>query len=371
MKKGTKRKQPLNSSSSSSITKSLKRSKTIGIGNTEPYPDHPRPTPDECLAVRDALLALHGFPKEFLKYREQRLKKENPSFEKNSLKPEPPEKLHVEEKSDSSGKSEGEESVLDGLVSTILSQNTTDVNSQRAFLSLKSAFPTWEDVLAAEPNHIEDAIRCGGLAPTKASCIKSILNCLFEKRGKLCLEYLRDLSIGEVKAELSQFKGIGPKTVACVLMFHLQQNDFPVDTHARIKNMGQNSAISFLLSPARSCVDYFSCDTPVDNKRLKLFGFEIDSCQKSTTAPRSERDESVSSSDTVLSRRPTKIFQERVVYLLIHQRLYILGLMSCLKPQEILCVPLSFRSTNVNSVPRSSQTHRPLEVTRMLIERKG
>ncbi|XP_027123389.1 putative DNA glycosylase At3g47830 isoform X1 [Coffea eugenioides] len=231
MKKGTKRKQPLNSSSSSSITKSLKRSKTIGIGNTEPYPDHPRPTPDECLAVRDALLALHGFPKEFLKYREQRLKKENPSFEKNSLKPEPPEKLHVEEKSDSSGKSEGEESVLDGLVSTILSQNTTDVNSQRAFLSLKSAFPTWEDVLAAEPNHIEDAIRCGGLAPTKASCIKSILNCLFEKRGKLCLEYLRDLSIGEVKAELSQFKGIGPKTVACVLMFHLQQNDFPVDTH--------------------------------------------------------------------------------------------------------------------------------------------
>ncbi|CDP20077.1 unnamed protein product [Coffea canephora] len=66
--------------------------------------------------------------------------------------------------------------------------------------------------------------------------------------------------------------------------------------------MGQNSAISFLLSPARSCVDYFSCDTPVDNKRLKLFGFEIDSCQKSTTAPRSERDESVSSSDTVLSK---------------------------------------------------------------------
>nr|XP_027122114.1 uncharacterized protein LOC113739067 [Coffea arabica] len=62
--------------------------------------------------------------------------------------------------------------------------------------------------------------------------------------------------------------------------------------------MGQNSAISFLLSPARSCVDYFSCDTPVDNKRLKLFGFEIDSCQKSTTAPRSERDESVVHSRT-------------------------------------------------------------------------
>ncbi|KAL3512941.1 hypothetical protein ACH5RR_025658 [Cinchona calisaya] len=220
MLKAPKRKQPKNnSSSSSSSTKSSKRAKTI---NTEPYPDHPRPTPDECRAVRDTLLALHGFPKEFIKYRNRRLNK-NPN---NSLKSEA---LDVEEENDA-GNSE-EESVLDGLVSTILSQNTTDVNSQRAFASLKSAFPTWEDVLAAESNHIEDAIRCGGLAPTKASCIKSILNCLLEKRGKLCLEYLRELSVGEIKSELSQFKGIGPKTVACVLMFHLQQDDFPVDTH--------------------------------------------------------------------------------------------------------------------------------------------
>ncbi|KVH99232.1 hypothetical protein Ccrd_022545, partial [Cynara cardunculus var. scolymus] len=58
-----------------------------------------------------------------------------------------------------------------------------------------------------------------------------MLSCLFEKRGELCLEYLRDLSIDEIKMELSRFKGIGPKTVACVLMFNLQQDDFPVDTH--------------------------------------------------------------------------------------------------------------------------------------------
>ncbi|CAI9761450.1 unnamed protein product [Fraxinus pennsylvanica] len=50
-------------------------------------------------------------------------------------------------------------------------------------------------VLAAESRCIEDAIRCGGLAPTKSSCIKNILKCLIEKKGKLCLEYLRDLSI--------------------------------------------------------------------------------------------------------------------------------------------------------------------------------
>ncbi|KAJ7945917.1 Protein ROS1 [Quillaja saponaria] len=127
--------------------------------------------------------------------------------------------------------SEPSESVLDGLVRTVLSQNTTEANSQRAFCSLKSVFPTWEDVLAADSKCIENAIRCGGLAPTKASCIKNVLNCLLEKRGKLCLEYLRDFSIDEIKAELSNFKGIGPKTVACVLMFNLQHDDFPVDTH--------------------------------------------------------------------------------------------------------------------------------------------
>lgn len=78
---------------------------------------------------------------------------------------------------------------------------------------------------------MENAIRCGGLAPTKASCIKNVLRCLRERRGELCLEYLRDFSVDQVKAELSLFKGIGPKTVACVLMFNLQQDDFPVDTH--------------------------------------------------------------------------------------------------------------------------------------------
>lgn len=73
-------------------------------------------------------------------------------------------------------------------------------------------------VLSAESKCIENAIRCGGLAPTKASCIKNILSCLLEKKGKLCLEYLRDFSVDEVKAELSQFKGIGPKTVIILLM---------------------------------------------------------------------------------------------------------------------------------------------------------
>lgn len=68
-------------------------------------------------------------------------------------------------------------------------------------------------VLNADSKSIENAIRCGGLAPTKASCMKNILTHLLERKGKLCLEYLRCLSIDEVKAELSQIKGIGPKSV--------------------------------------------------------------------------------------------------------------------------------------------------------------
>ncbi|OWM90470.1 putative DNA glycosylase At3g47830 [Punica granatum] len=189
--------------------------------NAEPYPDNTRPSSAECRAVRDDLLALHGFPPEFAKYRRWRQLNGVQCGVKS-------EQLDDDDNGDGD---EDDESVLDGLVKIVLSQNTTDVNSQRAFASLKSSFPTWENVLAAEPRCIEDAIRCGGLAPTKASCIKNILTSLLEKRGKLCLEYLRDLSVDEIKAELSNFKGIGPKTVACVLMFNLQQDDFPVDTH--------------------------------------------------------------------------------------------------------------------------------------------
>ncbi|XP_057421623.1 putative DNA glycosylase At3g47830 [Lotus japonicus] len=169
-----------------------------------PFPSHTRPTPQECQTVRDTLLSLHGIPPELAKYRQLQ----------------PP----------NSG-TEPEETVLDGLVRTVLSQNTTEANSQKAFASLKSSFPDWELVLGAEAKDLEDAIRCGGLAPTKAKCIKNVLSCLLERRGKLCLEYLRDLSVDEIKAELSVFKGIGPKTVACVLMFNLRQDDFPVDTH--------------------------------------------------------------------------------------------------------------------------------------------
>ncbi|CAH8350754.1 unnamed protein product [Eruca vesicaria subsp. sativa] len=181
-------------------------SKSLTVDGGDPYPELLRPTSDECRDVRDALLSLHGFPPEFATYRRQRLRSPLESDKE-------------------------EESVLDGLVKILLSQNTTEANSQRAFASLKSQFPNWEDVLVAEPKLIENAIRCGGLAPKKTVCIKNIMSRLQKERGRLCLEYLRGLSVEQVKTELSHFKGVGPKTVSCVLMFNLQHNDFPVDTH--------------------------------------------------------------------------------------------------------------------------------------------
>ncbi|XP_020587575.1 putative DNA glycosylase At3g47830 isoform X2 [Phalaenopsis equestris] len=183
-----------------------RRSLAVPTNSPEPYPDLPFPTAEQCRSVRDDLLAFHGFPKEFERYRRRVPTADEPALF-------------------------SDESVLDGLVSILLSQNTTDANSRRAFASLKSAFPTWEEVLNAETRSVENAIRCGGLAAIKAARIKSIMRGVKERRGEICLEYLRGWSVADVKAELSVFKGIGPKTVACVLMFHLQQEDFPVDTH--------------------------------------------------------------------------------------------------------------------------------------------
>ncbi|WVZ81814.1 hypothetical protein U9M48_029153 [Paspalum notatum var. saurae] len=180
----------------------------------EPYPSHASPSPAQCLAVRDALLAFHGFPEEFAPFRLLRLGGRSPDGGSGDPRPRP-----------------SSPTVLDGLVTTLLSQNTTDAISRRAFASLKAAFPSWDQVVDEEGKRLEDAIRRGGLAATKAARIRALLRGVRERRGTICLEYLRELSVDEVKRELSRFKGIGPKTVACVLMFYLQKDDFPVDTH--------------------------------------------------------------------------------------------------------------------------------------------
>ena len=124
-------------------------------------------------------------------------------------------------------------SVLDSLVRTMLSQNTTDVTSKRAFNALKVALPSWEEARVAPVEAVADAVRCCGLADIRAERIQGVLNTLVAENGggPPSLEYVRALSNAAVKKELLRFKGVGPKTVACVLMFCLRRAEFPVDTH--------------------------------------------------------------------------------------------------------------------------------------------
>ena len=120
---------------------------------------------------------------------------------------------------------------LDELVSTILSQNTNDVNRDKAFYSLKEKFPTWEAVRDAVPQDVVEAVRIAGLANQKGPRIQKVLQQITEERGELDLDFLRRMPAGEVYDWLVRFKGVGPKTTAIVMQFSLGIPAFPVDTH--------------------------------------------------------------------------------------------------------------------------------------------
>ena len=120
---------------------------------------------------------------------------------------------------------------LDELVSTILSQNTNDTNRDRAFESLRARFPTWEAVRDAEPDQVIDAIRTAGLANQKGPRIQEVLRLITEECGQLDLQFLAEMEVDDARQWLLQFKGVGPKTAAIVLLFSLNKPDFPVDTH--------------------------------------------------------------------------------------------------------------------------------------------
>ena len=119
------------------------------------------------------------------------------------------------------------------LVLTVLSQNTSDTNSGRAFMRLVAHFPTWEALMTAGPDEIEREIRVGGLAPTKSGRIKAIVEEVWRRNGSFDLSFLGDMPLAEAKAWLGSLPGVGPKTAACVLMFALGRPALPVDTHVQ------------------------------------------------------------------------------------------------------------------------------------------
>lgn len=171
-----------------------------------PFPDFLHPTPEECKLAHRILSKLHG-------------KRERPK--------------EVVANQDRAGCGDSP-SVLDALVRTILSQNTSDKNSTRAKKSMDAVYggsDKWDVIAAGGEKKLEESIKCGGLSQTKSKVIMSILNQTKETYGKYSLDHLFDVSNEEAMREMISMKGVGPKTASCVLLFCLQRESFAVDTH--------------------------------------------------------------------------------------------------------------------------------------------
>jgi len=163
---------------------------------------------------------------------------------------------------------------VDVLVETILSQNTSNANSQAGYKQLRRRFRTWAAVADAPVEEVAQAIRVSGLSNIKAPRIQNILRQIRDanatRTGKtpasraISLEYLRELPSREAWRRLMEFNGVGPKTAACVLLFSFGMPIFPVDTHiARI-------AIRLGLVPPKTspetCQDLLEPRIPPDDR---------------------------------------------------------------------------------------------------------
>jgi len=171
-----------------------------------PFPTFAHPTPDECETAHRILSALHGA----------------------KVRP-----TEVVASASRAGCGDSP-SVLDALVRTILSQNTSDANSTRAKLSMDKAYggsDNWEEIAKGGQPKLEEAIRSGGLSQVKSKVILRILDQAKEKYGSYTLDHLHSASTEDAMQELLGFDGVGPKTASCVLLFCLQRDDFAVDTH--------------------------------------------------------------------------------------------------------------------------------------------
>ena len=120
---------------------------------------------------------------------------------------------------------------IDVLIGTILSQNTSDANSGRAFASLKASFDSWEAVASAPAERIAEVIKCGGLSQIKAARIKQVLKQIESEKGRITLDFLKSRTMTEAEDYLIRLPGVGHKTASCVLLFSLGKPSLPVDTH--------------------------------------------------------------------------------------------------------------------------------------------
>jgi endonuclease III len=119
---------------------------------------------------------------------------------------------------------------LDMLIATILSQNTNDNNSYKAYRNLKSRYNSWDELVNVKRVTIESVIRVAGLAKQKSEAIKNLIDSL-NRNGNISIDFVKQLDNHSAIEQLSSYKGIGVKTASCVLLFALDRNICPVDTH--------------------------------------------------------------------------------------------------------------------------------------------
>lgn len=179
-----------------------------------PFPDHPLPTAAEAERVAWILGEFHGYK------RESDGGRGLPKY----TKPKGEERY---------GGCGDVPSVLDAVVRTVLSCNTSNRNSAAAHRSLTEHFgrANWEAIHAAPESELVEAIRCGGLANNKARTIKGILAQTQERHGKLSLDHLHTATDDEIMQELVGFNGVGPKVASCVMAFCIGRESMAVDTH--------------------------------------------------------------------------------------------------------------------------------------------
>jgi endonuclease-3 len=221
-----------------SIGNKRKRTASGGASKTQMQV---RPTPEECEFAVWELGKLHpDVIEKCREIREQTTITTNVAsdckIDKDIVKDIVPEGIGSSSDNSASKSGDGcdQTNLLDGVFSTMLSQNTTAANSTRAFGNFKKAVPDWNLVVVDFDGYqetIETAIHCGGLAQIKAANIIRLCKTVYEETGSVSLEYLRDKSNKAIQKDLLRHKGLGPKTVSCVLLFTLGRTEFPVDTH--------------------------------------------------------------------------------------------------------------------------------------------
>ena len=174
--------------------------------NKSPFPSFQRPTPPECILAHRILASLHG----------------------DRARPEV-----VVAPSSRAGCGDSA-SVLDALVRTVLSQNTSDRNSSAAKRSMDAEYggsDRWEAIVDGGQPRLQAAIRCGGLSAVKSRAIIRILEQVRARHGAYSLDHLFAADDDAAMREMLSFQGVGPKTASCVLLFCLRRPSFAVDTH--------------------------------------------------------------------------------------------------------------------------------------------